>query len=136
VTRPRSKRHRVNAKVTPRTGGIAIALAFAVPVLCFSHLTPELKGILIGGAIVFVGMLLDDMFDIPAVLKLLIQSIAAIVVISFGVRVTALTDFLHGGFFVAGSIWHFADLHLDRRDYQCRQSHRRAGRPCRGAWLR
>ena len=98
-----SKRHRVNARVTPRTGGIAIALAFAVPVLCFSHLTPELKGILIGGAIVFVGMLLDDMFDIPAVLKLLIQSIAAIVVISFGVRVTALTDFLHGGFFELGA---------------------------------
>jgi UDP-GlcNAc:undecaprenyl-phosphate GlcNAc-1-phosphate transferase len=96
------QRRRVNRKVTPRTGGIAIAIAFIISVFFFDSLTMQLKGILVGGGIVFIGMLLDDMFDIPALLKLLIQSVAAIVVIAFGVRVTAFTNFLHGGFFQLG----------------------------------
>ena len=101
-TRADTQRRRVNRSVTPRTGGIAIAMAFVVSVFFFDRLTLQLKGILLGGGIVFIGMLLDDMFDIPAVLKLLIQSVAAIVVIAFGVRVTAFTNFLHGGFFQLG----------------------------------
>jgi UDP-GlcNAc:undecaprenyl-phosphate GlcNAc-1-phosphate transferase len=96
------QRRRVNRKVTPRTGGIAIVIAFIVSVFFFDSLTVQLKGILVGGGIVFIGMLLDDMFDIPALLKLLIQSVAAIVVIAFGVRVTTFTNFLHGGFFQLG----------------------------------
>lgn len=97
-------RRRVNRRVTPRTGGIAIIVAFMIAVLLFDSLTAQLKGILIGGSIIFIGMLLDDMFDIPAVLKLLIQSVAAIVVIACGVRVTAFTDFIHGGHFQLG-VW-------------------------------
>src|SRR5450756_1997665 len=85
------QRHRVNPKVTPRTGGIAIVVAFIMSVLFFDSLTMQLKGILVGGGIVFIGMLLDDMFDIPALITLLIQSVAAIVVIAFGVRVTAVS---------------------------------------------
>lgn len=96
------RRRRVNRSVTPRTGGIAIIVAFMVAVLLFDSLTTQLKGILIGGSIIFIGMLLDDMFDIPAVLKLLIQSVAAVVVIACGVRVTAFTDFIHGGYFQLG----------------------------------
>lgn len=98
----RTERRRVNDKVIPRTGGIAIVLAFMVSALCFNVLTVQLRGILIGGAIIFVGMLLDDMFDMPAFLKLAIQSVAAIVVMSSGVRVTAFTNFLRGGFFQLG----------------------------------
>lgn len=97
-----TERRRVNDKVIPRTGGIAIVLAFMVSALCFNVLTVQLRGILIGGAIIFVGMLLDDMFDMPAFLKLAIQSVAAIVVMSSGVRVTAFTNFLRGGFFQLG----------------------------------
>lgn len=97
-----TERRRVNDKVIPRTGGIAIVLAFMVSALCFNVLTVQLRGILIGGAIIFVGMLLDDMFDMPAYLKLAIQSVAAIVVMSSGVRVTAFTNFLRGGFFQLG----------------------------------
>jgi UDP-GlcNAc:undecaprenyl-phosphate GlcNAc-1-phosphate transferase len=96
------RRRRVNRSVTPRTGGVAIIVAFMAAVLLFDVLSVQLKGILIGACIIFIGMLLDDMFDIPAVLKLLIQSVAAIVVIACGVRVTAFTDFIHGGFFQLG----------------------------------
>jgi UDP-GlcNAc:undecaprenyl-phosphate GlcNAc-1-phosphate transferase len=96
------RRRRVNRSVTPRTGGIAIIVAFMAAVLLFDTLSVQLKGILIGACIIFIGMLLDDMFDIPAVLKLLIQSVAAIVVIACGVRVTAFTDFIHGGYFQLG----------------------------------
>ncbi len=97
------KRRRVNQSVTPRTGGMAIIVAFMVAVLLLDSLTIQLKGILIGGCIIFIGMLLDDMFDIPAVLKLLIQSVAAIVVIACGVRMTALTNFIHGGHIQLGA---------------------------------
>jgi len=98
----KTERHRVNQKVTPRTGGIAIVLAFMVPALFFNVLTMQLRGIFIGGAVIFIGMLLDDMFDIPAFLKLFIQSVAAIIVIALGVRVTAFTNFFRGGFFQLG----------------------------------
>jgi len=98
----RTERRRVNQNVTPRTGGIAIVLAFMVPALFFSTLTLQLRSIFIGGTIIFVGMLLDDMFDIPAFLKLIIQSVAAVVVIASGVRVTAFTNFFQGGFFQLG----------------------------------
>ncbi|MCE5193285.1 MAG: MraY family glycosyltransferase [Candidatus Cryosericum sp.] len=99
----KTERRRVNQVITPRTGGIAIVLAFMVPVLFFNALTPQLRGIFIGGAVIFIGMLLDDMFDIPPVLKLLIQSIAAVIVIASGVRITAFTDFFRGGFFHLGT---------------------------------
>ncbi|MDO9099415.1 MAG: MraY family glycosyltransferase [Caldisericota bacterium] len=97
-------RQRVNRRTTPRTGGIAIVAACMTSTLLFTSTTPQLVGILVGGTLVFAGMLLDDMFDIPAVLKLLIQSVAAIVVIACGVRVTALTDFFHGGFVQIGFV--------------------------------
>lgn len=95
-------RRRINTKITPRTGGVAIAIAFIIPTLLFNSLTVQHKGILAGGLVIFVGMLLDDMFDIPALLKLLIQSVAAVIVISCGVRVTSFSNFFQGGYFQLG----------------------------------
>ena len=96
------KRRRVNRSVTPRTGGIAIVIAFIIPVLLFNSLTTQHKGILAGGMVIFIGMLLDDMFDIPALLKLMIQSVAAVIVILCGVRVTSFSNFFQGGYFQLG----------------------------------
>lgn len=91
---PKDER-RMHKKPIPRWGGAAIYLGFIVSVACFTPVIDErLVGILLGSLIIVVTGILDDKYALKASLKLLGQCIAAIVVISFGVRINAFNDLL------------------------------------------
>ncbi|OGS34395.1 MAG: hypothetical protein A2474_03610 [Elusimicrobia bacterium RIFOXYC2_FULL_34_12] len=106
---------KVHSKLMPRWGGIAIYLGFVVGVcslflfkrfgqlLAFRHkvivndnlidilsLENQFIGIIVGGTILFILGLLDDKKSIPPVPKFLIQIIAALTVINYGVNITGL----------------------------------------------
>ncbi|MCK4648258.1 undecaprenyl/decaprenyl-phosphate alpha-N-acetylglucosaminyl 1-phosphate transferase, partial [bacterium] len=84
---------KVHKEPVPYLGGIAIFLAFLVPVIAGFFLLniPEegrkqLLGILLGGAIIIALGLGDDLEGFSAKTKLFVESLAAIVLIMFGVR--------------------------------------------------
>ena len=75
----------------PRLGGIGIFFSFLVAAITFIVTTnPEnlkkLLPILVAGSIVFVFALLDDLLNLPALLKLIVQVIAVSLVIVNGFR--------------------------------------------------
>ena len=56
----------------PRMGGLAIFFGFLLSVLLFLPLTPQLRGMLMGGVIIVILGIFDDIFALPALPKLLV----------------------------------------------------------------
>lgn len=88
---------RVHKKPTPRIGGLAIYFAFMIASIIVLPIERiAIQGILLGGTfIVFVGIL-DDIYDLPAKVKLVGQIIAATILVAFGLKVEWLTNPLGG----------------------------------------
>ena len=67
-----------------RIGGLAIFIAFVVSMAIFFDADRQIDAILIGGLIVFMGGLIDDIHDIRPIVKLAFQIVAALIVIFYG----------------------------------------------------
>lgn len=68
-----------------RIGGIAIYLAFIIGMTIFTNgIDITIAGLLIGSFIMFMGGLIDDILDIPPLVKLAIELVAAFVLIWVG----------------------------------------------------
>ena len=67
-----------------RIGGVAIYIAFLLSLAILWRTDTKLNGILIGGCLVFIGGLLDDIYDLPAKVKLLFQCAGAFAALSIG----------------------------------------------------
>lgn len=84
---------KVHKEPVPYLGGVAIFLAFLVPVIAGFFLLnipaegkTQLLGILLGGTIIIALGLADDLQGLSAKTKLFVESLAAVVLIMFGVR--------------------------------------------------
>lgn len=100
VDTPKDER-RINQVTMPRLGGLAIIAGFTVSIIYLliilsvensinllednNHM--KLLGFLIGGLIISVVCFIDDLKDVPPVVKLLAQIVAAIVVVAFGLKI-------------------------------------------------
>jgi len=100
VDTPKDAR-RVNKVTMPRLGGLAIIAGFTVSIIYLliilsvensinllednNHM--KLLGFLIGGLIISVVCFIDDLKNLPAIVKLAAQILAAIIVVSFGLRI-------------------------------------------------
>lgn len=84
VANPREDRW--HKKPTPMLGGAAIYLAFLVAFLLFAPKAGNSFAILVGGTLLFVIGLIDDVVTIKPYAKLVAQLIAASIVVSFGVH--------------------------------------------------
>lgn len=84
---------RVHKKPMPRIGGLAIYIALiTASIIVLPIERRAIQGILLGGTfIVFVGIL-DDIYDLPAKIKLVGQIIASIILVAFGLKVEWLTN--------------------------------------------
>ena len=83
---------RVHKVPTPRLGGLAIFLGFIVALFYKDGFKPEMFGILTGASIIVTLGFFDDIKPLSAKFKLLVQIIAAIIVIHSGVRINAVTN--------------------------------------------
>jgi len=72
----------------PRTGGVAIYLAFMAALLRNQQFSREILGIMLGGTIIFVLGFLDDWKGLSARTRLFWQTAAALVVTFFGLRLS------------------------------------------------
>lgn len=68
----------------PQLGGIAIYIAFVITVIVIFKFDKFILGLLAGGTIIFVTGLIDDVWEMRALVKLLMQIVAALVVIFVG----------------------------------------------------
>lgn len=88
VDRPGSALHKQHRAVTPMAGGMLLVSTLAISMLALPiKLSPDLKAILAGVAVVTVFGLLDDGFNLAPQYKLLGQFLAAACVIYFGIQV-------------------------------------------------
>lgn len=74
----------------PRSGGLAIFLAFTISIVRNLQISQEILGLLIGGFLIFILGFLDDIKPLSATLRFIAQITASLVVISMGVVLTVL----------------------------------------------
>ncbi len=67
-----------------RIGGVAIFLAFNITMALFFEADRTINSILIGGALISLVGLIDDILDIPAKIKFAFQCLGALIVIFYG----------------------------------------------------
>jgi UDP-GlcNAc:undecaprenyl-phosphate GlcNAc-1-phosphate transferase len=92
VDKPDEER-RIHKVPVPRLGGVAIYISFVLTITIMIAITgmfPKqdgLAGIAVGGTLIFVLGLLDDLESLPAKVKLLVQVLAGCAAYSLGVRI-------------------------------------------------
>lgn len=100
VDTPKDER-RINTTTMPRLGGLAVIAGFIVSIIYLliilnieksinlyeDNMYIKLIGFLIGGLIIGIVCFIDDIKDLPPLVKLAAQIISAIVVVSFGLRI-------------------------------------------------
>lgn len=72
------------SKTIARIGGVAIYVAFLISMTVFMKSDTQIRGILLGGSIMFFGGLIDDLVDLSPKQKLAFQIVASLIVIYFG----------------------------------------------------
>ncbi len=93
----------VHKEPTPHLGGVAIYAAFVVSALVgIGAEAPESRGILVGGTLILLLGLVDDIWRLSPKAKFVGQVIIAMVVVAFGVRIQWVTN-PFGGMFMLGS---------------------------------
>ncbi len=83
---------KVHKGMIPRMGGLAIYAAFVLAVLASMHINREIMGLLVGGTVILIVGIIDDLKPFPAKVKLLGQIVAASVLVMFDIRIEWLTN--------------------------------------------
>ncbi|MBE6871880.1 MAG: undecaprenyl/decaprenyl-phosphate alpha-N-acetylglucosaminyl 1-phosphate transferase [Ruminococcaceae bacterium] len=88
---PKDER-RVHNHAIARLGGLAMYIAFIAAVLIFDDLTKQTAAILLGSVVIVAEGILDDVFVIKPITKILFQVAAAVVVVVGDVRIITLSS--------------------------------------------
>ena len=98
--------HQIDNRVISRLGGVAIWFTFLILFLVYFDLTLPRLGLLLGMSLVFLMGVIDDLFNLPAAIKLACQLVAVVVAVSMGVHIGQVTNPL-GGVIVLSPVWDF-----------------------------
>lgn len=79
---------KIHSVPMPRLGGIAVYGAVFLAILRNYQFSPETVGIIVGGTIIFVLGVVDDVKNLSAKTRLFWQFVAAIIVVSFGLHLS------------------------------------------------
>ncbi|WP_433744848.1 glycosyltransferase family 4 protein [Falsibacillus pallidus] len=88
---------KVHQKIMPRMGGLAIFISFIIGVLILQPESSYTLPIMVGGVIVIITGILDDMIELSAKIKLLGQLAAALVVVIWGGAQVEMINLPFGG---------------------------------------
>ncbi len=83
---------KVHKEPMPRLGGMAIYLGFVAAALLLVDLSNKVIGLLLGGTIILILGIIDDVRGISPKTKLMGQAAAALVVIAFGIKIQFITN--------------------------------------------
>ncbi|MDO5707641.1 MAG: MraY family glycosyltransferase [Andreesenia angusta] len=105
---PKRDDRRAHTKPTPRLGGLAIYIAATISIFIFEDLSSEIIGLLIGSSLIAITGVIDDIKDLPAKIKLLIQIIAAIILYYFGIRIEIISDPIFSEYGYLSLVWYLS----------------------------
>ena len=77
---------RMHKKEMPLMGGLAIFVAFLISTLIFCRLDMRIAGMLLGATLIVVTGIIDDKYEMRAVVKLLLQVSAAVIAVLSGIE--------------------------------------------------
>ncbi|HHT17460.1 MAG TPA: undecaprenyl/decaprenyl-phosphate alpha-N-acetylglucosaminyl 1-phosphate transferase [Papillibacter sp.] len=83
---------RVHTRPIPRLGGLAIFLGFLLSVVLFGTIDREMQGILLGCVVVVIVGVIDDIVPLPALVKFVVQIIAALIAVYHGVVINIISN--------------------------------------------
>lgn len=83
---------RMHKKPIATIGGLAIFIGFLVSVLLFAEIDRQMQGILLGSVVIVVLGVLDDIMNLPAKLKFVVQFIAAGIAVAHGCVIETLSN--------------------------------------------
>ncbi len=86
----------------PRLGGLAVYLGFVITTLLFVEMSGQVAGLLLGGTIILLLGIADDVWGISPKEKLAGQVAAALVVMGFGIQIQFLSNPFDGMIFLGG----------------------------------
>lgn len=98
VDRPDNRK--VHKRIMPRLGGLAIYIAFMIGCIASLEMTWDIFGILLGGTLIVTLGVADDVYQLPAKVKLLGQIAAACVLVAFDIRIEWVNNPLGGYFYL------------------------------------
>lgn len=81
----------------PRGGGVVIFMALLVGALIFLGIDKHSMGILLGGLVLMITGVLDDVLDISPYVRLALGLLAGVMVVSAGIGIAYITNPLTGG---------------------------------------
>jgi UDP-GlcNAc:undecaprenyl-phosphate/decaprenyl-phosphate GlcNAc-1-phosphate transferase len=79
---------KIHSRVVPRLGGLAVYVAFVCTIIRSYQYSPKVIGIVIGGTIIFILGVTDDIKSLSARTRLFWQFLAAAIVVYFGLHVS------------------------------------------------
>ena len=91
----------------PRMGGLAIFLGFLLSALIFVPVNTQLRGMLLGGVIIVVLGIFDDIYALGAKFKLVVQIVTALIAVYTG---NVITDLSNPNIFSDELYWHLGWL--------------------------
>ncbi|MBZ4654051.1 MAG: hypothetical protein JG781_1390 [Peptococcaceae bacterium] len=94
VDKPAARK--VHQKLMPRLGGLAICIGFWTALLLTQEMTREIYALLGGGLLIILVGIGDDIKGVSPKTKLLVQVLAACIVLAAGVRVNFMTHPIDG----------------------------------------
>ncbi len=83
---------RMHKKPIPTIGGLAIFIGFLVSVVLFADIDRQMQGILLGAVVIVILGVLDDILDLPAKLKFVVQFVAAGIAVAHGCVIETLSN--------------------------------------------
>ena len=97
---------RMHSKPMPLWGGIAIFTGFFITMFLFSDIeTKKLVGLLIASLVVLITGMIDDVKPLGAKPKLLMQILAAVILVKAGFEINYFTNFFGDGGFIYLGHW-------------------------------
>lgn len=84
---------RMHKKEMPLMGGLAIFAAFVIGVLVFCDINSKVVGFLLGALLITLTGIIDDKYEMRAILKLLMQIAAALIAVFSGLEIEMINFF-------------------------------------------
>ena len=98
-------RRKMHSSPVPYFGGVAMFCGFFLALALLAGWDNHLIGFALGALIMLVVGMIDDLINISPVFKLLGQTVAALVMVSFGVRIEYISNFIRGTGVIYLGIW-------------------------------
>ncbi len=99
VDRSTNKQHakHIHSTPVPRGGGIPIYISMLFAVLMYGKIDAQIAGIFVGGLIIALAGVVDDIFDISPYLRLALGVLAAIIVVMSGIGIAYVSNPIGSG---------------------------------------